>query len=88
VRSRTRSEGSPPRRSRGLPSTPEHLTLIVLHWQRQPDQAGIREWFSRGVHIGNAESIAALALWLEHDTSRRRHSALACLPPIGRLSPT
>ncbi len=34
------------------------------------------------------ERAAALAPWIEHCNTRRRHSALGGLPPISRLSPT
>jgi transposase InsO family protein len=46
------------------------------------------EWAYRQVFTSNAERAAALAPWLEHYNTRRRHSALGGLPPISRLSPT
>jgi transposase InsO family protein len=46
------------------------------------------EWAYRTVFFNNAERTAALAPWLEHYNTRRRHSALGSLPPINRLSPT
>jgi transposase InsO family protein len=46
------------------------------------------EWAYRQVYTSNAERAAALAPWLEHYNTRRRHSALGGLPPISRLSPT
>ena len=46
------------------------------------------EWAYRRIYNSNAERAAALAPWLEHYNTRRRHSALAGLPPISRLSPT
>lgn len=46
------------------------------------------EWAYRQVFTTNAERAAALAPWLEHYNTRRRHSALGGLPPISRLSPT
>ena len=46
------------------------------------------EWAYRRVYTSNAERAAALAPWLEHYNTRRRHSALADRPPISRLSPT
>ena len=46
------------------------------------------EWAYRQVFISNAERTAALAPWLEHYNTRRRHSALGGLPPISRLSAT
>ena len=42
----------------------------------------------RQVFASNAERAAALAPWIEHYNTRRRHSALGGLPPISRLSPT
>jgi transposase InsO family protein len=46
------------------------------------------EWAYRRVYASNTHRTAALALWLEHYNTRRRHSALNGLPPISRLSPT
>jgi transposase InsO family protein len=46
------------------------------------------EWAYRQVFACNAERAAALAPWIEHYNTRRRHSALGGLPPISRLSPT
>jgi transposase InsO family protein len=46
------------------------------------------EWAYRHVFASNAERAAALAPWLEYYNTRRRHSALAGLPPVSRLSPT
>jgi len=46
------------------------------------------EWAYRQVFTSNAERTAALAPWLEHYNTQRRHSALGGLPPISRLSPT
>jgi transposase InsO family protein len=46
------------------------------------------EWAYRQIFTSNAERTAALAPWLEHYNTQRRHSALAGLPPISRLSPT
>jgi transposase InsO family protein len=46
------------------------------------------EWAYRQVFTSNADRAAALAPWLEHYNTRRRHSALGGLPPISRLSPT
>ena len=48
----------------------------------------ITEWAYRQVFTSNAERAAALAPWIEHYNTRRRHSALGGLPPISRLSPT
>ena len=36
----------------------------------------------------NAERTAALAPWLEHYNTHRRHSAIGGQPPINRLTPT
>ena len=46
------------------------------------------EWAYRQVFTSNDERAAALAPWIEHYNTRRRHSALGGLPPINRLSPT
>lgn len=46
------------------------------------------EWAYRQVFTTNADRSDALAPWLEHYNTQRRHSALGGLPPIGRLSPT
>jgi transposase InsO family protein len=43
------------------------------------------EWAYRQVFLSNDERAAALAPWLEHYNTRRRHSALGGLPPISRL---
>jgi transposase InsO family protein len=46
------------------------------------------EWAYRQVFTTNDARTAALAPWLEHYNTQRRHSALGGLPPISRLSPT
>ena len=46
------------------------------------------EWAYRQVFITNTDRAAALAPWLEHYNTQRRHTALGGLPPISRLSPT
>lgn len=46
------------------------------------------EWAYRQVFTSNADRTTALAPWLEHYNTRRRHSALGGLPPISRLPPT
>ncbi|EON21944.1 hypothetical protein CF8_4261 [Nocardioides sp. CF8] len=46
------------------------------------------EWAYRQVFISNDDRAAALAPWLEHYNTQRRHSALGGLPPISRLLPT
>lgn len=46
------------------------------------------EWAYRQVFTSNAERAAALAPWIEHYNTRRRHSALGGHPPVSRLAPT
>lgn len=46
------------------------------------------EWAYREPFTSNAERAAALAPWLEHYNTERRHSALGGHPPISRLLPT
>jgi transposase InsO family protein len=46
------------------------------------------EWAYRQNFTSNDQRTAALAPWLEHYNTQRRHSALGGLPPISRLSPT
>lgn len=46
------------------------------------------EWAYRQVFLTNDSRAAALAPWLEVYNTVRRHTALAGLPPISRLSPT
>jgi len=46
------------------------------------------EWAYKQVFFNNDERRAALALYLEHYNTRHRHTALAGLPPISRLSTT
>jgi transposase InsO family protein len=48
----------------------------------------VTEWAYRQVFTGNDERAAALAPWIEHYNTQRRHSALGGLPPISRLAPT
>jgi transposase InsO family protein len=48
----------------------------------------LTEWAYRQVFLTNDDRTAALAPWLEHYNTQRRHSALAGLPPISRLLPT
>lgn len=43
------------------------------------------EWAYRCVFLSNDERAAALAPWVEHYNTVRRHSALGGLPPISRL---
>ncbi|WP_147068211.1 IS481 family transposase [Terrabacter aerolatus] len=46
------------------------------------------EWAYRQVFTSNNERTTALAPWLEHYNTRRRHTALDGHPPASRLSPT
>ena len=48
----------------------------------------VTEWAYRQVFTSNDERATALAPWIEHYNTRRRHSALGGLPPISRLAPT
>jgi transposase InsO family protein len=48
----------------------------------------VSEWAYRQVFTSNDERAAALAPWIRHYNTRRRHSALGGLPPISRLAPT
>jgi transposase InsO family protein len=46
------------------------------------------EWAYRQIFLTNDERAAALAPWLEHYNTERRHSALGGKPPVSRLLPT
>ena len=46
------------------------------------------EWAYRRVYTSNTERREALAPWLEHYNTQRRHSSLGGHPPITRLTPT
>jgi transposase InsO family protein len=46
------------------------------------------EWAYRQVFSSNDERTAALAPWLEHYNTQRRHSALGGKSPVSRLQPT
>lgn len=46
------------------------------------------EWAYHSVFDTNTQRTNALAPWLQHYNTRRRHSALGGLPPISRLLPT
>ena len=48
----------------------------------------VTEWAYRQVFTSNSQRAAALAPWIEHYNTRRRHSALGGQPPINRLAPT
>ena len=48
----------------------------------------LTEWAYRQVFLTNDDRATALAPWLEHYNTQRRHSALAGLPPLSRLLPT
>lgn len=46
------------------------------------------EWAYHQTFTSNADRAAALAPWIEHYNTERRHSALGGKPPISRLLPT
>ena len=46
------------------------------------------EWAYRQAFTSNDQRTAALAPWIEHYNTHRRHSALGGQPPISRLAPT
>jgi transposase InsO family protein len=46
------------------------------------------EWAYRKPYSSNDERTAALAPWLQHYNTERRHSALGGHPPLSRLQPT
>ena len=46
------------------------------------------EWAYQQAFTSNDQRSTALAPWIEHYNTRRRHSALGGLPPISRLAPT
>jgi transposase InsO family protein len=46
------------------------------------------EWAYRRAFTSNTQRAAALAPWLQHYNTQRRHSSLGGLPPISRLRPT
>ena len=48
----------------------------------------LTEWAYRQIFLTNNDRAAALAPWLEHYNTQRRHSALGGLPPLSRLLPT
>jgi transposase InsO family protein len=48
----------------------------------------LTEWAYRQAFLSNDDRTAALAPWLEHYNTQRRHSALGGLPPVSRLLPT
>ncbi len=48
----------------------------------------VTEWAYRQMFTSNDERAAALAPWIEHYNTQRRHSALGGRPPISRLAPT
>ena len=57
-------------------------------WVERLNRTLATEWVYRQVFTTNAERAAALAPWIEHYNTRRRHSALGGLPSISRLLPT
>ena len=48
----------------------------------------LTEWAYRQPFTSNQQRTAALAPWLEHYNTQRRHSALGGKPPVSRLQPT
>jgi transposase InsO family protein len=48
----------------------------------------LTEWAYHQIFLTNDDRSAALAPWLEHYNTQRRHSALGGHPPISRLLPT
>lgn len=66
-------------------------TFIKPHrpWQNgkveRLNRALATEWAYRQVFTSNADRTAALAPWLEHYNTERRHSSLGGQPPISRL---
>jgi transposase InsO family protein len=48
----------------------------------------VTEWAYRQAFTTNDQRAAALAPWLEHYNTQRRHSALGGRPPVSRLAPT
>ncbi|RBY78250.1 IS481 family transposase [Blastococcus sp. TF02A-26] len=46
------------------------------------------EWAYRQPFTSNDQRAAALAPWIEHYNTQRRHSALGGQPPVSRLAPT
>jgi transposase InsO family protein len=77
--------GSPQRHQ-----APVHLTHCP--WQNgkveRLNRTLLTEGAYRQVFANNADRAAALAPWLEHYNTQRRHSALGGLPPIIRVLPT
>ena len=75
---------------RGNETHPDPAALPLAERQSralQPDTAD-RMGLPHRLHQSNIERTDALAPWLDDYNTRRRHSALAGLPPISRLSPT
>jgi transposase InsO family protein len=76
--------------------TDEHIKHVLIKphcpWQNGKVERFNRtlqtEWAYRTVFESNTQRTDALAPWLEHYNTRRRHGALGGLPPISRLSPT
>lgn len=69
-------------------------TFIKAHcpWQNgkveRLNRTLLTEWAYRQAFTNNTDRARALAPWLEHYNTRRRHSALGGLPPVSRLPPT
>ena len=57
-------------------------------WQNDKVERLNRTLAYRQAFTTNTQRAAALAPWLEHYNTQRRHSALDGLPSISRLSPT
>jgi transposase InsO family protein len=73
-----------------------HIKQIFIQphcpWQNgkveRLDRTLLTEWAYRQVFTSNDQRTAALAPWLEHYNTRRRHTALGGHPPVSRLLPT
>ena len=48
----------------------------------------VTEWAYRQAFTSNDQRTSALAPWIEHYNTQRRHSALGGKPPVSRLAPT
>ena len=69
--------------------TPELVLrqIVRLRWRRRLGPVQIEvEWAYRQIFTSNTARAEALAPWLEHYNTRRRHSALGGRPPISRLT--
>ena len=70
---------------RALPATPVARTVPVKATPVRPLQT---EWAYREVFTSNDQRSAALAPWLEHYNTERRHTVLDGHAPTSRVSPT